>query len=84
MKGQGIAQCYEMPLWRACGDVDLFLNEENYRKAVQVLRPIASPIDEENTYNKHLAMTIDGWAVELHGTLRSELWRRLDKEIDRV
>lgn len=24
VKGQGIAQCYEHPLWRTCGDVDLF------------------------------------------------------------
>ena len=24
LKGQGIAQCYERPLWRTCGDVDFF------------------------------------------------------------
>ena len=23
VKGQGVAQCYKRPLWRACGDVDL-------------------------------------------------------------
>lgn len=84
VKGQGIAQCYERSLWRACGDVDLFLIEDNYRKAVQVLSPIASSIDEENEYNKHLAMTIDGWAVELHGTLRSGLWKSIDRELDKV
>ncbi len=33
VKGQGIAQCYERPLWRACGDVDLFLEDSNYEKA---------------------------------------------------
>ncbi len=33
VKGQGIAQCYERPFWRASGDVDLFLSEENYEKA---------------------------------------------------
>ena len=27
VKGQGIAQCYERPLWRACGDVDLFMSD---------------------------------------------------------
>lgn len=84
VKGQGIAQCYEKPLWRSCGDVDLFLSEDNYRKAVQVLRPIASSIDEENEYNKHLAMIIDGWSVELHGTLRSGLWQSIDRELDNV
>lgn len=84
VKGQGIAQCYEKPLWRSCGDVDFFLSEDNYRKAIQVLRPIASSIDEENEYNKHLAMTIDGWSVELHGTLRSGLWQGIDRELDNV
>ena len=33
IKGQGIAQCYERPLWRASGDIDLFIDEENYNKA---------------------------------------------------
>ena len=33
VKGQGIAQCYEKPLWRACGDVDLLLSDQNYQKA---------------------------------------------------
>lgn len=84
VKGQGIAQCYEKPLWRASGDVDLFLSDNNYRKAFQILSKIASSIDEENKRAQHIAMTIDGWAVELHGTLRSGLWRRLDKEIDKV
>lgn len=84
VKGQGIAQCYERPLWRACGDVDLFLSEDNYTKAVRVLTPLASSIDEENRYNRHLAMNIDGWSVELHGTLRSGLWKGLDRELDNV
>ncbi len=84
VKGQGIAQCYERPLWRACGDVDLFLSEDNYKKALQILSPLATYIEEENEYNKHLAMTIDGWSVELHGTLRSGLWLSIDRELDKV
>ena len=36
VKGQGIAQCYARPLWRASGDVDLFLSiciNRSYKKA---------------------------------------------------
>ena len=33
VKGQGVAQCYERPLWRAAGEVDLFLDGEDYYKA---------------------------------------------------
>lgn len=58
LKGQGIAQCYKRPLWRACGDVDLFLSEESYKKAKGVLMQIASAVEAENAYKKHLAMTI--------------------------
>lgn len=84
VKGQGIAQCYERPLWRACGDIDLFLSEDNYKKAADLLIPIATSVDEEDDYNQHLSMTIAHWVVELHGTLRSRLWRRLDKALDDV
>lgn len=84
VKGQGIAQCYEKPLWRSCGDVDLFLDEENYKKAYAFLSPMAQPIDEENQSNLHLGMTIDPWVVELHGTLRSGLGKRIDREIDSI
>ena len=84
VKGQGIAQCYGRPLWRACGDVDLLLSDNNYTQAEELLKKEAISVEDENHYNRHLSMNIDGWTVELHGTLRGGLWRRLDKEIDIV
>lgn len=84
VKGQGIAQCYERPNWRTCGDVDLLLDDDNYEKAKNVLIPLASSIDEEPGKRKHLALTIDNWVVELHGTLRTRLWERLERTMDDV
>ena len=84
VKGQGIAQCYERPLWRSAGDVDLLLDDENYTKAVEYLSGIAQETECEDVYRKHRAFEIDSWEVECHGTLRNELWRRLDKGIDAV
>jgi len=84
VKGQGIARCYEMPLWRACGDVDLLLSDSNYEKAKKLLLPLASDVKQENTCSKHLGMTIDGWVVELHGTLRSGLGRSIDSGLEKV
>ena len=84
VKGQGIAQCYERPLWRCCGDVDLLLSDDNYRKAKSFLMPLAQSIEQEFSYTKHLELTIDSWSVELHGNLRSELTNRIDKVIDEV
>ena len=84
VKGQGIAQCYEKPQWRSCGDVDLLLSDTNYAKAKKVLVPLASEVETEFTHFKHLGMTIDGWVVELHGTLHSRLSGRVDKMVDEV
>ena len=84
VKGQGVAQCYERPLWRACGDVDLLLDEENYQKAKMFLSTVAQRVEDEYVSRRHLAMTIAPWEVELHGTLRTNLWKRMDAVIDAV
>lgn len=84
IKGQGIAQCYERPLWRSCGDVDLFLNSGNYIKALEFLTPLSSHIGKVDDYKQHVPMSIDGWEVELHGTMRSSLWKGIDKQLDAV
>ena len=83
VKGQGIAQCYERPLWRASGDVDLFLSDTNYDKAKGVLTPLAVRVESEYKSLRHLGMTMPGgYEVELHGTLHSRLSKRVDKVID--
>lgn len=82
VKGQGIAQCYEKPLWRASGDVDLLLSDGNYEKAKELLIPLASDVEQEYTHFKHIGMTIDVWVVELHGTLHSRLSKRVDRMVD--
>lgn len=84
VKGQGIAQCYERPLWRACGDVDLLLDDDNYQKAREFLSTLAATVDEEDEPRKHLGMTIGSWTVELHGTLRGGWSKSVDKGINKV
>lgn len=85
VKGQGIAQCYEKPLWRASGDVDLLLSDTNYDKAKRVLAPLAVNIESEYKTFKHLGMTMqEGFVVELHGTLHSRLSKRVDGVIDKA
>lgn len=84
VKGQGVAQCYERPSWRASGDVDLLLDDENFQKAKDLLTPKATNIHEENPFDKHYSFELDGWVVELHGTLRSLLTKQSDDYIDAV
>ena len=84
VKGQGIAQSYEKPLWRSCGDVDFFLSETNYETAKAFLIPLASSIETEGEYKKHLGLTIEQWVVELHGNLRCGLSTKMDKVLDEI
>lgn len=84
VKGQGIAQCYERPLWRAAGDVDLFLDDVNYQKAKELFKGIASLMRREDEYTKHVGMEVGPWEVELHGNMRAGVTARMDRAIDAV
>lgn len=84
VKGQGIAQCYERPLWRTYGDVDLYLSKDKYEKAKALLLPITQNIEKEDIGRLHLGMTIKGWVVELHGTMYTKLSRRMNQIADEV
>ena len=87
VKGQGIAQCYERPLWRACGDIDLLLSPENFAKASSVLDNYSRETSRETSKDierKHREYHIDGWTVELHGTMHTNLSRGIDRRIDKV
>ena len=84
LKGQGLAQCYNKPLWRAYGDVDLLLTEENFQKAKDYLLPFASYSKVDNEYKKDFVLKIEDWLVELHGSLRCGFSSRIDRELDKV
>lgn len=84
VKGQGLAQCYNRPNWRACGDVDLLLSKDNYEKAKAFILPKGVLTEPEEAGKKHLAMQVGQWAVELHGTLRVGLSARVDRMLDKV
>lgn len=84
VKGQGVAQCYDNPLWRSCGDVDLLLDNENFDRAKSFLSQVGSDIHEENPFDKHFSLTVEEMLVELHGTLRGMLAKNSDDGIDAV
>ena len=96
VKGQGIAQCYERPMWRSSGDIDFFLSKDNYDKAKNFFSPLSSGCKPERQYSKEWGLNIletsgtsdqgraGSWYVELHGTLRTGLSTRVDRVIDEV
>ena len=84
VKGQGIAQCYERPLWRTCGDIDLLVSDDDYEKAKNYLIGISQDTEEEVKERKHMGLFIDGWDVEIHGSLRGNVLNQMNKGIDEV
>lgn len=84
VKGQGIAQCYERPLWRLCGDVDFIVDEENYKRGKIALSKVATFVHEENPFDKHFSVDVKGFVVELHGSMRSMLTKRADDSTDAI
>ena len=84
IKGQGVAQCYERPMWRSCGDVDLLLNDVNYEKGKRFIGKISESGSKEYGFNKEYQTTIGGWTLELHGSLRSGLSTAFNKGVDEI
>lgn len=84
VKGQGVAQCYERPLWRSAGDIDFLLAAENYEKAKALLCPLADKVEMENKKAKHLGLKFRDVTVELHGRMPFSLSHRVDCVIDSI
>ncbi len=84
VKGQGVAQSYERPLWRASGDIDLLMDADNYERAKHLLVPIANEVEEEDKRKMHLGIHVRDFLIELHGRMPFELSKRVDKVVDEV
>lgn len=69
LKGQGLAVNYRYPEVRQCGDVDLYVGVENYRKSYEVLKAVVDEIDEPSCLDgdgKHYHATLAGTMIEVH------------------
>lgn len=84
VKGQGVAQCYEKPLWRCAGDIDLLFDEDNYNKAKVFLASLSEETLSEDVAKRHSSIQLSGFTIELHGRMPFVLSRRADKVIDEV
>lgn len=84
VKGQGVAQCYERPLCRPSGDVDFLLSEENYKKAIELFKSLYPRSKNGGQYSKEYVFYTDQWMIELHGSLRTCLSAKIDKQVDAV
>ena len=70
LKGQGLAQNYLIPESRICGDIDLYVGEENIDKAYDIIAALSNEPQEpeEGLTGKemHRNLKVDGVVIELH------------------
>lgn len=68
LKGQGVAVNYPEPVLRECGDIDLYVGEQKYQAACELLKSMAdgSATSFESEKEKHYHLCINGVHVELH------------------
>lgn len=64
LKGQGIAQEYLSPESRQCGDIDLYVGPEYYKKACDLV--MGMEIDTPHEGIKHKEFVWEGVEIELH------------------
>ena len=66
LKGHGAAKYYLKPEFRYCGDIDLYLGEDNVDNAVDVLKAFPEFEDDSHGHEKHFNMKWKNVEVELH------------------
>lgn len=84
VKGQGVAQCYERPLWRASGDVDFYMSDSNFGKAKAFFRPLVKKFDPDNDTTQHINMQYGDWVVEIHANQHCSLSPRVNRVMDKI
>lgn len=67
LKGQGLARNWPCPELRQCGDIDLWVGEKNYDKAMNVLLPLSSSDGNDIEESlKHASLSFGMVTVEIH------------------
>lgn len=66
LKGQGTALNYPNPLSRQCGDIDMYVGEENFPQTLRLLNPSSDKDAKEYRHLKHFNIEEDGVDIEIH------------------
>lgn len=81
LKGQGVSQCYERPLWRSSGDIDLLFSRDEYEAAKERLSQFSSTDPQENKETLECCLNVNSWSVEIHASLHCLISRKMDKAL---
>lgn len=65
LKGQGVARFYPRPNHRQCGDMDLYVGEEQYKQAEELMNSVGERLHHSGE-EKHVEFRFKGVVVEIH------------------
>ncbi len=68
LKGQGLARNYLQPLLRECGDIDLYVGQEQYQRACEIINGMATEkeIAEAESLVLHYHIHLGKMLIEIH------------------
>lgn len=85
LKGQGNARYYPVPELRQCGDIDLYVGQENYARAYDALAPVVTKIDDRSalTVGKHFHAEVEIVTVEIHRYVSQDSFKKRNDVLQR-
>ena len=68
LKGQGISKYYPIPELRQCGDIDIYVGQENFQKSCEVIGAMSTPEDHQGDIPslKHFHTRLGSAFIEIH------------------
>ena len=68
LKGQGISKYYPIPELRQCGDIDIYVGQEKFAKACEIIGAMSTPEDHQGDIPslKHYHTRIGHAFIEIH------------------
>ena len=86
LKGQGIAKCYPVPELRQCGDIDIYVGQEQFAKSCDVIGAMSTPEDHQRDIPslKHFHTRIGKAFIEIHRYTDVYWPKRLDRVYQRI
>lgn len=86
LKGQGVSKYYLIPELRQCGDIDIYVGQEKFAKACEVIGAMSTPEDHQKDIPslKHYHTRIGSAFIEIHRYTDVYWPRRYDRVYQKI
>ena len=86
LKGQGVSKYYRLPERRQCGDIDIYVGQENFSKACEVIGTMSTPEEHQGDIPslKHYHTRIGSAFIEIHRYTDVYFPRRYDQKYQKI